>query len=38
MSSEQELAALRNQMTFMEDGLKRAQERIRELENEDKNQ
>jgi len=38
MSSEQELAALRNQMTFMEDGLKRAQERIRELENEEKSQ
>ena len=33
-TAEQELAALRDQVKFMEDGVKEAQERIRELEKE----
>lgn len=33
-TAEQELAALREQVKFMEDGVKEAQERIRELEKE----
>ena len=31
-TAEQELAALRDQVAFMEDGMKQVQERIRELE------
>jgi Family of unknown function (DUF5320) len=34
MSAEQELSALRNEKTYMEEALKRAQERIAELEKE----
>jgi hypothetical protein len=38
MSSAQELSALRSEVTFMEDALKKAQERIAELEKETKDQ
>jgi hypothetical protein len=38
MSSSQELSALRDEVTFMEDALKKAQERIAELEKETKDQ
>jgi len=37
-TAEQELAALRDQVTFMEDSVKQAQERIRELEKESEKQ
>jgi Family of unknown function (DUF5320) len=38
ISPEQELSALRNELTYMEDALKRTQERIAELEKEGKAQ